>query len=72
VQEFHVTLGCLDGDDISVKALDGWEDVIEVGIAEVGMSLKSIRDAGGTELEGINGPFEVTVPVYTTEGKLIY
>jgi hypothetical protein len=71
VQKFHVTLGCLDGDDIGVKALDGREDIIEVGIAEVRVSLKSVRDASGSELEGINSPLEVTVPVYTTEWKLV-
>ena len=35
VQEFHVTLGRFDGDDIGVKALDGGENVVEVGIAKM-------------------------------------
>jgi hypothetical protein len=42
VQELHVTLGRLDRNDIGVKALDGREDVIKVGVAEMGMSLESI------------------------------
>ena len=35
VEEFHVSLGGLDRDDISIKTLDGWEDVIEIRVAEV-------------------------------------
>jgi hypothetical protein len=30
VEELHVGLGSLDGDDISIKALDGGEDIVEV------------------------------------------
>lgn len=70
MQELHVTLGRLNRDDISVEALNGREDVIEVGIAEVRVSLESIRDASSGELERINGPFKVAVPIHTTKGKL--
>jgi hypothetical protein len=70
VQELHVTLGRLNGDDISVEALDGREDVIEVGVAEVRVSLESIRDASSGEFEGVDGPFEVAVPIYATKRKL--
>jgi len=38
----------------------------------MGVRLKGIRDAGGGELEGIDSPLEVTVPVYATERKLMY
>jgi len=70
VQELHVALGCFDGDDISVETLDGWEDVIEVGVAEVRVGLESIRDAGSGELERVNGPCEVTTPINATKRKL--
>jgi hypothetical protein len=71
MQELHVALGGLDRDDISVKALDGGEDVVEVGITEVGVGLEGIRHTRGGELKGINSPLEVTVPVHATQGKLI-
>lgn len=35
VEKLHVGLRGLDGDDVGIKTLDGGEDVIEVGIAEV-------------------------------------
>ena len=70
VQELHVALGGLDGDDIGVKALDGREDVVKVGVAEVRVSLQSIRDASSAELERINSPFKVAVPINTTKREL--
>ena len=72
MQELHIALGGLDGDDISVKTLDGGEDVVEIGIAEVGVSLEGIRHTRGGELKRINSPLEVTVPVHATQGKLIF
>jgi hypothetical protein len=35
VEELHIGLRGLNGDDISIKTLDGWEDVIEIRVAEV-------------------------------------
>lgn len=70
VEELHVTLGCLNGDDISIKTLNGGEDVVEVGIAEVRVSLELIGDTGGGELEGVNGPFKVCIPIGAAKGKL--
>ena len=35
VEEFHVGLRGLNRDDISIKTLDGWEDVVEIRVAEV-------------------------------------
>ena len=35
VEELHVGLRGLNRDDISIKTLDGWEDVIEIRVAEV-------------------------------------
>jgi hypothetical protein len=35
VQQFHVSLGGLNRDDVSIKTLDGWEDIIKIRVAEV-------------------------------------
>ena len=34
-KKLHVALGCLDRNDISIKALNRGEDVVKVGITEV-------------------------------------
>ena len=39
LDQLHVGLGGLDGDDVSVQSLDRPEDVVEVGVAEVGVDL---------------------------------
>jgi hypothetical protein len=67
VEKLHVTLRCLDGNDISIKTLDRWEDVIEIGVAEVRVSLQCVRYTSSGKLEGINSPFQVCIPVSTTE-----
>jgi hypothetical protein len=71
VEELHVALRCLDGDYISIKTLDGGEDVVEVRVAEVRVGLELISDAGGGELEGVDSPFEVVIPICTTKRQLI-
>jgi hypothetical protein len=50
--------------------LDGGEDVVEVRVAEVGVCLELIGDTSSGELEGVNGPLEVSIPVSTTEREL--
>ncbi len=69
-EQLHVTLGGLNGDDISIETLDGWEDVVEVGVAEVGVGLELIGDTSGRQLEGVHSPLEVAVPISATERKL--
>jgi len=44
VKELHVGLGGFNGDDISIETLDGGEDVVEVGVAEVGVGLELVSD----------------------------
>ena len=70
VEQLQVALGRLDGDDIGIKVLDGAEDVVEVGVAEVGVGLQSIGDTGGGELEGRKSPREVSLPVNLAEREL--
>ena len=69
-EQLHVTLRGFNGDNISIETLDRWEDVVEVGVAEVRVSLRGITDTSGGQLEGVNCPAEVVVPVNTTERKL--
>jgi len=70
LEQLHVALGRLDGDDIGIQTLDGWEDIIEVGVTEVRVGLGGIGDAGGGETERVNGPSEVVIPIRATERKL--
>lgn len=70
MQELHVALGRLDGDDISVKALNRGEDIVEVRVTEVGVSLESVGNACGGELERVDSPGEVGIPVNAAKRKL--
>ena len=70
LDQLQVALRCLNGNDISVQTLDGWENVIKIGIAEVRVGLKGISHTSSGEAEGINGPGEVMLPVNTTERQL--
>jgi len=67
MQELHVTLRSFDRDDIGIETLDRGEDVIEVGVAEVRVGLKGVGNTSSRELERVNGPLEVTVPINASE-----
>ena len=70
LKQLHVALGCLDRDDVGIQTLDGREDIIKVGVAEVRVSLGGIGNTSSGEAEGINGPGEVAIPISTTEREL--
>ena len=70
LEQLHVALGRLDRDDIGIQTLDGREDIIKVGVAEVGVGLGGIGDTSGGETEGVNSPSEVPFPIGTTKRKL--
>ena len=70
VEQLHVALRRLDGDDISIKTLDGWEDVVEVGVAEVRVGLERVGDTSSGELERREGPVEVRLPVGLAKREL--
>jgi len=70
VEELHVGLGGFDRDDISIKTLDGRENVVEVRVAKVRVGLELVSNTGGGELEGVNSPLEVGVPVRAAERQL--
>lgn len=63
VEEFHITLRGLNGDNISVETLDRGEDVIKVRVAEVRVGLELVSDASSRQLERVDGPLEVGIPV---------
>jgi hypothetical protein len=70
VEELHVTLRELDRDDIDIETLNGGEDVTKVGVAEVRVCLSSTGRTSSGELECVHSPFQVLIPVRTTERKL--
>lgn len=63
IQKLHVTLRGLDRNDISIQALDGWENIVKVGVTEMRMGLELVGNTGGSQFEGINSPFEICIPV---------
>ena len=69
-EQLHVALRCFNGDNVSIETLDRGEDVIEVGIAEVGVSLGSVANTSSRKLESVNGPTKVVIPVNTAERQL--
>ena len=70
VEELEVALRRLNGDDVGIKRLNGGEDVVEVGVAEVRVGLERIGDTSGGELERRESPVEVGLPVSLAERKL--
>lgn len=44
VEEFHVGSGGFDGDDVGIELADGFDDVVEFGVAHVGVDLGGIGD----------------------------
>lgn len=69
-KQLHVALGGFDGDDIGIETLDGREDVVEVGVAEVGVGLSVVTNTGGGQTEGVDSPGEVAVPIAAAEWQL--
>ena len=70
VQDLEVRLGGFNGDDIGIERLDGREDVVEVGVAEVRVGLERVGNTSSGELERREGPVEVGLPVSLAERKL--
>lgn len=77
VEDPHVALGVLDGQDIGIHADNGLEDILEITVAHMSVDDGGVVDAGGREQEGINGPLEVVLKVdgaereTLTDGRLI-
>lgn len=71
-EKLGVRLAVLNGQDVSVQGGDGVEEVLELGVAEVGVDLGGILDTRGGELEGLDGPVEVGIALLAgAEGKTL-
>lgn len=70
IEQFHVTLGSLDRNNISVKALNRRENIVKVRVAKVRVSLKLISDTSCCKLERVYSPLKIAIPVSPAEGKL--
>ena len=71
LEQLHVALRRLDGDDVRVESLDRREDIVEVGVAEVRVRLEAVGDASGGELERWERPLEVRIPVGLAERETL-
>ena len=58
-EELGVRFAVLDGEYISVKGSNGVEEVLELGVAEVGVNLGRVFDARDGESERLDSPVEV-------------
>ena len=58
-QELGIRLGVLNRENIGVKSGNGVEEVLELGVAEVGMDLGRVLNTSGGKAESLDGPGEV-------------
>jgi hypothetical protein len=56
LEELGVALAVLDGENISVESGDGVEEVLELGVAEVGVDLGRVLDTSARKLERVDSP----------------
>lgn len=61
LQQLGVRFAVLNGQDISIEGSDGVEEVLEFGITEVRVHLRSVSNTGGGQLESRNGPLDVSL-----------
>jgi hypothetical protein len=59
LEELGVGSRVLNGEHISIKGGDGVEEVLELGVAEVGVDLGRVLNTGGGKLEAVHGPVQV-------------
>jgi hypothetical protein len=70
LQELHITLRSFNGDDISIETLNGRENIVEIGVTEVGVSLSCISDSRGGQAEAVNSPGKISIPIDPAQRKL--
>ena len=68
IQQLHIGPGGFNGDDISVHPCDGFDDVVELGIAHMSVYLGVVLHAVGGNPEGFDGPVQVDLPVALAQG----
>lgn len=59
LQELSIRLGVLNGENIGVESGNSVEEVLELGVAEVGVNLGRVLDTSGRQAESLDGPGEV-------------
>lgn len=70
LEQLGIALAVLDGQDISVKRGDRVEEVLELGVTEMGVDLGGVANASGGKAESTDGPFEVVITrLSSTERK---
>lgn len=61
LQELSIRLGVLDGENIGIKGSDSVEEVLELGVAEVGVDLGRVLNTGDRQAERLDSPVEVSL-----------
>jgi hypothetical protein len=56
LEELGVALAVLDGQNVGIESGNGVEEVLELGVAEVGVDLGGVLDTRAGELEGVDSP----------------
>ena len=62
LQQLHVRAARLNRDHIRVHGRDGGQDVVELAVAHVGVDLRVVAHATGTDAEGARGALQITLP----------
>lgn len=60
-EELGIRFAVLNGQDIGIESSNGVEEVLELGVAEMGVDLGGILNTSGRQLEGVDGPLKVGV-----------
>ena len=72
VEHHQIATGGFEGDHVSIHRVDVADDVVELGVAHVGVDLGGRLDGGVHQTEGRNGPVEVLdVPVGLAQRQLL-
>lgn len=58
-QELSIRLGVLNGENIGIQSSNGMEEVLELGVTEVGVDLGVVLDTSGGETESLDSPVKV-------------
>ena len=67
--DLHLGARCLDGRHIGVQALDGVDDLAELGVAQVRVDLSVRAHRGGGQAEGSHGPVQVVSVAVGVQGQ---
>lgn len=61
LQELSIRLGVLNGENVGIKSSDGMEEVLELGVAEVGVDLGGVLNTRDRQAERLDSPVEVSL-----------